>query len=179
MEPYLARGLEIVAATVLALMCYQDWRARSISWPAFPVLGGALLALRLLHEPVALVGLHLAINMGLVAALVAALWLYVRLRFHSLALRDCLGSGDVLYWAVVAVYFSPDAFLVYFLSSSVAALLVAGLAQRYRAPAPDAYRVPLAGIQAGCLLLLLGLQAALPTWAARVVNENLLTALTR
>jgi Flp pilus assembly protein protease CpaA len=178
MEQYLPLGLQLGTVSVLALMCYQDWQARSISWPAFPLLGTLLLSLHLLREPAWLVIQQVAMNWGILVVLIAVLVLYVRLRFRGLRLWDCLGSGDVLYWAVAAIYFAPPGFLLYFLGSALAALVTAGLAQWQRlATAPQPFRIPLAGIQAACLGLLLGLRALAPAWTAPWAATDLLTVL--
>ena len=178
MGPNLPLVLEVGTAGILAWMSYQDWQTRSITWFAFPLLGLTLLALHLLREHAGLVALQVAVNWGLLVVLLAVLTLYVRLRLYPLSLGDCLGSGDVLYWAVVALYFSPPGFLLYFLSSSLVALATAGLA-RWRAPAAGAeFRIPLAGVQAACLLLLLGVRVLVPSWHGPEAAVNLLTVLT-
>src|SRR6476661_4407843 len=164
MTDFLPGALEGGAVALLALMCYQDWHSRSISWPAFPALAVLLLSRQLLALPVSLVGLHTAVNWALTGLL---LGLYVRWRFrHSgVGLWDCLGYGDALYWAVVAVYFPPAGFLLYFLLSALAALLSALAWQVLRpAAATRAYQVPLAGLQAAALLLLLSSQWVFPGW---------------
>ena len=144
-----------MAAGLLALMSYQDWRTRSISWPAFPLLGLTLLAGRLWQQPTAQVGQELLVNWAGLALLLALLALYVRFRFPALALRDCLGSGDVLFWAVAAVYFSPESFLSFFIASSLVALLVAGAMYWWQPLSAATFCIPLAGVQAACLLLLM------------------------
>jgi hypothetical protein len=175
MEQYLSLLFTAVAACLLGLMCYQDWQARSISWPAFPALSLALLAVRLQHQPAVQLGYEVLLNWAVVVAMVATLWLYVRLRFGSVRLQDYLGSGDVLYWVIVAVYFSPVGFLAYFLGSSIVALLVAGLLQWHHRSAMVAIRIPLAGVQAACLLALIGLQEVAPTSTAYWANNMLPT----
>ncbi|MDB5267929.1 MAG: hypothetical protein JWP58_969 [Hymenobacter sp.] len=177
MEQYLPLGLAIGAGSILALMCYQDWQARSISWPAFPALGVALVALHLLRAPAAEVAGQVAVSWAALAILLAALTVYVRLRFRNLRLWDCLGSGDVLYWVVAALYFAPAGFLLYFLGSSVVALITAAVAQWHRPVALAAFRIPLAGVQAACLLLVLGIQYLAPAWPAPGSDLDRLTLL--
>lgn len=177
MEHFLPLGLAIGAGSILALMCYQDWQARSISWPAFPALGVALVALHLLRTPAAEVAGQVAVSWAALVILLAALTLYVRLRFRNLRLRDCLGSGDVLYWVLAALYFAPAGFLLYFLGSSVVALITAGVAQWRRPDALAAFRIPLAGVQAACLLLILVVQNLAPAWPAPGADLDLLALL--
>lgn len=173
MEQHLPLIFTAVATCFLGLMCYQDWQARSISWPVFPALGLALLAVRLGHQPAVQVGCEVLLNWAGVVVLVATLWLYVRLRFRHLRLHDCLGSGDVLYWAIAAMYFSPGGFLSYFLASSLLALLVAALLHWRHRPAAVPVRIPLAGIQAACLLGVVAVQeifpGSSPDWVSRTL----------
>lgn len=178
MASYLPLGLEIGAGSLLALMGYQDWQTRSISWPAFPVLAALLVTLRLQQAPAAQVALQVAVSWGALATLLAVLTLYVRLRFRGLRLRDCLGSGDVLYWGVAALYFAPAGFLLYFLVSSAVALVVAGLAQWRRPAIAGEFRIPLAGVQATCLLVLMGGQNFAVSWSVTRATTDLLMALT-
>lgn len=161
MSSYLPLFFLLTAGGLLALMSYQDWQARSISWPAFPALGLALLGLRLWQLPAARVGEDLLVSWSGLVLLLALLGLYVRLRFRDLRFRDCLGSGDILFWAVAAVYFSPIGFLVYFIASALIALLVAINLYRQQG-ASGAGRIPLAGLQAACLLLFMVAEKALP-----------------
>ena len=159
--------LQLAAGGLSVLVCWQDWRTRSVSWPAFPLLGACLLADRLLDESLGLVGWEIAGNLLTLALLVGVLGLYVRFRFQSrgLGLLDCLGSGDVLFWLVLALYLPPVQLLFFLLgSSALSLLLVIGRLVR-PLPGEGAVTVPLAGIQAAGLLLLLGGRCLAPTWA--------------
>ena len=178
MEELLPLTFTLLASGLLGLMCYQDWQARSISWPAFPALAVALLGVRLGRLPAVQVGAELLLSWTGLGLLLAALWLYVRLRFRSLRLRECLGSGDVLYWAIAAVYFSPIGFLTYFIGSSLVALLVAAALYWRQTPSAEATHIPLAGVQAACLLVLLGLQAVAPVRMAYWADSALSIAWT-
>jgi Flp pilus assembly protein protease CpaA len=167
MEPYLTWGLELAAAGVLAFISWQDWQARSVSWPAFPLLAGCLLASRLLHEPAAAVASQGAVNLLLVGLLLATLALYVRLRFGAAGprLAQCLGSGDVVFWLVLAAYLSPPTLLLFLLLSSLVGLLLVAVRLVRPLPGQATLTVPLAGIQAGCLLVGLAGHWVLPGWA--------------
>lgn len=166
MDQYLPLFFLLLATGLLALMSYQDWQTRSISWPAFPALGLALLAGRLWRLPALQVGLELLLSWASLTLLLALLALYVRWRWPALALRDCLGSGDVLFWAMAAVYFSPEFFLAFFIGSSLVALLVAGATYWRQPVAAASLRIPLAGVQAACLLMLMIAEQVLPAGTA-------------
>ena len=164
---FLPLALELVAGGLLLLISYQDWQARSVSWPAFPLLAGCLLTSHLLREPWALVGWQSGCNLLLLALLMAVLTLYVRVRFLAggLRLRDCLGSGDVLFWLALAGYLSPPDLLLFLLGSSLVGLLLVGVRAVRPLPGHPTTTVPLAGIQAACLLVLLAGRWLLPDWS--------------
>ncbi len=156
-------GLKVLAAGLLALIAWQDWQARSVSWPAFPLLTACLLAGRLVGEPVGVVGIQVAFNVGLLAVLLATLALYVRLRFGpGTQLRHCLGSGDVLLWLALATYLGPAGLLLFILLTSLASLLLVGLGAIRRLPGQAVLTIPLAGLQATGLLGLLAGEWLLP-----------------
>ena len=167
MMPLISLALQLVAGGLLLLISYQDWQARSVSWPAFPLLAGCLLASRLLREPLAVVGWEGGCNLLLLGALLATLALYVRVRFRTsgLQFRDCLGSGDVLFWLALAGYLSPPMLLFFLLGSSLLSLLLVGLRVVRPLPGQATLTVPLAGIQAACLLGVLAGQWLQPTWS--------------
>ncbi|HEX8659403.1 MAG TPA: hypothetical protein VF690_17825 [Hymenobacter sp.] len=162
----LATGLKGAAVLLLLLIGWQDWRTRSVTWLLFPLLGVVLLGHHWLMASSAAVGWALLVNWTILGGLLAILSLYVRLRFVRLKLRlqDCLGSGDVVFWFVAASYFSPPAFLLYFLASSLLALVAFGLLCQMRLVGPDR-RVPLAGLQAVGLVLLLVCAWVNPAWS--------------
>ena len=162
MDQFLPLNCALLVIGLLALMSYQDWQTRSISWPAFPALGLTLLTGRLWQLPAVQVGQELLVSWTGLALLLALLALYVRLRFPTLALGDCLGIGDVLFWAMAAVHFSPEAFLAFFIASSLVAALVAGGMHWKQAASDSTLRIPLAGVQAACLLLFVVAEKVLP-----------------
>ena len=151
---------ELTAGGLLVLICRQDWRTRSVSWPAFPLLAGCLLASRLGRESLASIGWQCGGSLLVLSLLLGTLWLYVRLRFRAagLGLRDQLGSGDVAFWLVLAAYLSPAPLLLFLLGSSLVSLLLLALGGIRPLPGAATTTIPLAGIQAACLLLLLGSQ---------------------
>jgi hypothetical protein len=159
-------ALELVAGCLLLLISYQDWQTRSVSWPAFPLLAGCLLTSHLLREPCALVCWQSGCNLLLLALLLTTLVLYVQVRFRAgrLRLRDCLGSGDILFWLTLAGYLSPPDLLLFLLGSSLVGLLLVGLRVVRPLPNHTTMTVPLAGIQAACLLALLAGRWLLPDW---------------
>jgi hypothetical protein len=154
---FLPLVLELAASFLLLLISYQDWQTRSVSWPAFPLLAVCLVASRFLRQPAIVIAWDSGCNLLLIGLLLATLALYVSWRFRSTGLRlsDCLGLGDILFWLILAGYLTPPDLLLFLLSSSMVGVLLVGL--RVVRPLPDqvTLTVPLAGIQAACLLALL------------------------
>lgn len=144
---------ESMAIIVLLIMLVQDWRWRGIQWPLFPLLASLLLISHFTINPAAVVLTDAAINSMLVGLQVLLLAAYVRLRFRA-SLLHYLGVGDILYWLACAMYFSPTVFLSYHLVSLLIALCGHLLFSRFYL-APRSARIPLAGFQAACLVLVI------------------------
>ena len=162
---------ELAASITLGLICWQDWQTRSVSWPAFPLLTGFLLACRLVKEPMAAIGAQSVGSLLVLAILLGTLWLYVRLRFCNinLSLADCLGSGDILFWLALTVYFPPSGLLLFLLSSSLVGLLCVVLRLIRPLPGATTLTIPLAGIQAACLLPVLASERLFPALLGKLV----------
>ncbi|MBO0360812.1 hypothetical protein J0X19_22825 [Hymenobacter sp. BT186] len=152
---------EVLAFSMLISMLVQDWRWRGVYWYFFPLLAVLFFGLRLDQQPLETVLADSAVNVAFVVLQMLVLSLYVRLRFAA-SLQAYLGLGDILYWLAVAVFFSPVVFILYYLSSLVVALLTFLIVRRVVSKPIDA-RIPLAGLQAGYLALLLLVSWLSPT----------------
>lgn len=119
----------------------------------FPVLAALFFGLHLAQQPLETVLIDSAINAAFIVLQLLVLSLYVRMRFAA-PLQDYLGLGDILYWLAITLLFSPCVFIVYYLSSLLVALLAFLTLRRVLSTPIDA-RIPLAGLQAGYLALLL------------------------
>jgi Flp pilus assembly protein protease CpaA len=162
---------ELASAALLLLICWQDWRTRSVSWPVFPLLAACLLACRLGSEPLGGIGAESAASLLAVSILLSTLWLYVRLRFRTTGrgLLDCLGIGDVLFWLVLTIYLPPVQLLLFLFGSSLAGLLLVALGSFRALPGEQVITIPLAGVQAACLLGLLAGQHLFPGWSPLIL----------
>lgn len=148
------------AATViiLLLIAYQDFRFRAVSWILFPLLAVSLMLYTRLGYP-ALSIQHYFLQAVLKALFISIqlllLWGYYRLRFPagSRALTTRLGLGDILFLYMILFYFSPLNFILFYISSLLAAFL-AGLVMRGLRPgSPTAKTIPLAGLQSFFFLI--------------------------
>lgn len=150
---FLRWGAEALALGVLVSILLQDWRWRGVYWYAFPLLAALLLTSRLTTDSPATVLTAAAVNAAFVGGQLLILGLYVRVRFAA-PLSAYLGAGDMLYWLALTVFFSPALYVLYHLGSLLLSL-IAFLGLRHLLPSPIDNRIPLAGLQAGFLALLL------------------------
>jgi hypothetical protein len=149
MKDWLYGGMELVLVVLLFITFWQDIRTRSVSvWVLAGLLAGVL-TLRLLTMAVSRVGLETGINAAIVGIELLAMTLYLSAKYQIFTqpIGKFLGLGDVIFWAVPAVFFSPISFLWFLGGSGIFALLthtVLRLALPNRYPAT----IPLAGLQA-------------------------------
>lgn len=115
-------GLELI----LLIIAYQDFKTRYVSWVLFPV--GYILCLinSSLQLPYQELGMYLAINTGIILVLILILMIYLVIRHgkEGLKLGSFLGAGDVLFFLLASVCFSPFNFIIFCLISFLTALII-------------------------------------------------------
>jgi hypothetical protein len=148
--------LEYLLLTFWALMCIvlvvQDLRGRWIH--LVPVLG--LMAAGLAWAGLQgwdVLRLHVTVNLVFLVLVVGLTWGVLKLRHPGQPLLNRkIGLGDLLFFVAVIGWLGPVGYAVFFVSSLVLVLLFVGLLillQRWRMD----NQIPLAGLQAGYLLL--------------------------
>jgi hypothetical protein len=135
--------LAIGVLLLLAIIAYEDFRYRAVRIVWFVVAAAALLVL----EWPRLYWIEPLINSGFILLQVTLLTCYFSLKEQQWIniTHHYLGLGDVFFWGLAAIWFSPVNFIVFFLGSLLAMILpLWGLYHR----AGKDFRIPLAGIQA-------------------------------
>jgi len=136
---------------VLALMVFQDFQYRGITWYLFP-----LLAILLVFSAKGSFSLFDAgLNLGFVILIVLLLTCYFSLRNGRLLniLVGFLGLGDILLLACLGVYLPVLLFIFFYAASLLLILVGTGTYLKFRPTA--GYTVPLAGLQAILLIPLI------------------------
>ncbi len=146
---------------VLLLIIRQDLSSRSVSWPLFPLLAVLGIALSWLElRSAAAILKNIGLNAGFLLLQFGLLRLWFRMRTGKGAIIDhAIGKGDLFFLLDACCFFSPLNFILFYLLSLLISLLL-HFVLRSR-PAFYGYQgnVPLAGLQAGCLLLALAVCA--------------------
>jgi phosphoglycerol transferase MdoB-like AlkP superfamily enzyme len=147
--------IQLLTLTCLILIFYQDMRYRAVYWWCFPVLMLLLIFIKQTY-----VGMEdTLIDTGFVLLFFAfqmiLLWAYFAIKNKKPVniFKHYLGLGDVLFLVALAGYLSPVNYVLFYIASLVVVLLYTLIEQKlYKQVNPQ---IPLAGLQASMLLLLL------------------------
>ena len=135
----------------LSVITYQDFKERQVHWILFPLAFFLSIANSLQHITADKLLLNAGINIILVLILFLILFLYVKIRFKGKKeLWQLIGLGDLLLFVVLTVNFA----LLNFITFSIISLflsLITSFVHKHKT-------IPLAGVQAFCLFVLLILQ---------------------
>lgn len=140
-----------ITVITLLFLSYQDFKYRAISWWLLVILAVLPLieSLDVIHfQQMGINGLFLLVQLSLTG-------FYFKIKgvgFKKLV-KEYIGVGDLLFFIVLVIYFSPMNFIVFFNLSLVFSLLFYGI---YNAVSKsENILIPLAGLQALCLVLIL------------------------
>lgn len=143
-------AISILMIGLLFWVTYEDVKDRKVTLLLLIVLfltGGFLNSQQLSTE---LFLISSIINLSVIAMVVFVLFLYVQLKLQT-KLFNVFGSGDLLFFAFMAISFPTISFLVLFSISLIFSLLISLAFQKQLKKL-----VPLAGLQALFLALFLG-----------------------
>lgn len=125
----------------LALIIYQDLKTRTILWVLLPITALAGGALHKAHTSWPLFGVHVGINLCLVAISIGILYLYARFKLKRPFLQETFGLGDALFFLVFAFLFPTITFLNFFVFSLLFSLIISLFLRKFRGTST----LPLAG----------------------------------
>jgi len=144
---------------ILAGITYQDLRSRSVSWILFPLLAGMGIILTFMEFPsVTHIMCLFVINSGFLLCQYFLLHTYYFIRDRRLTriIDSRIGWGDLLFLLSACFFFSPLNFFIFYLGSLVFSIAIHLLmVSRNKTPGAPAVVIPLAGLQAGLLSLVL------------------------
>ncbi|MCF3107880.1 hypothetical protein LL912_03730 [Niabella sp. CC-SYL272] len=143
---------------VLAAMAVRDFRFRAIEGYYYLLLAAAVVFYATMKVAVAVPVSNLMMNACLLLLLMYGLWAYFKIR-SGISLQELfrskLGMGDLLFWVATAPLFAPLHFIAWMIGSLCIILIAYGVwhvaGSRQQAQAT----IPLAGMQAVLLALLL------------------------
>jgi hypothetical protein len=148
-------ALHIAIVILLILVTYQDFKFRAVSWIIFPLLLIVIATENFINDHSQITAVDVGVNVIFILVQVIFLTLYLSVRQRRLVkVWDAyIGPGDILFFLVLAFYFTPFNFIGFYILSLLFTVLVVGIVGRF---SPRLQQVPLAGIQSALLLMLLG-----------------------
>ena len=137
---------------VLAIIIWQDFKYRAISWWILPVLVILAIGNALFKMPVSKLALSTLYNFGIILLQLTIVFAYFFLRGKSFMgiLNQYLGIGDIIFLFILCFVFSPVNYIVFCTISFIIVLLFSVILLNVL-PKKD-NRIPLAG-GVSCLLL--------------------------
>ena len=150
--------LELITIGLLFAIFLQDIKGRAVFWILFPLLAGALFALKLVTTRSIINCIwDTLINLGflLVQLLLLSAYFSIKQKRRKLFHVNLIGIGDVLFLISAAFYPSLSSYLLFYVVSLVISLVAwlvwQALAER------KSKAIPLAGLQALVFILFLSL----------------------
>jgi len=150
--------LHVLTVITLCVIAWQDLHSRAVIWLLFPLLAGLGVGVAFLElGSFPLLGQYVAINCGFLLLQFAVLrtWFFIRKKDGRGFVDHVIGKGDLFFLLASACFFSPVNFILFYLFSLLFSLVLYLLASRWPGSGSRWSTVPLAGLQAGFLLLCL------------------------
>ena len=120
--------LLLILIGLLGVVVVQDFKSRAISWFLIPLLFIGFIGYALLKMEIIELLTYFGINLTLVLTnlLVVTLVISIKEKKFANILTNYLGLGDVLFFLVLTVVFSPFNFLAFYLGSILLTAIVYG-----------------------------------------------------
>ena len=120
--------LLLILIGLLGVVVVQDFKSRAISWFLIPLLFIGFIGYALLKMEIIELLTYFGINLTLVLTnlLVVTLVISIKEKKFTNILTNYLGLGDVLFFLVLTVVFSPFNFLAFYLGSILLTAIVYG-----------------------------------------------------
>ncbi len=145
--------LNILILPLLAVIVYQDFRFRAISWFTLPLLFVAFAINSILSTDFNLFLRSFLFNIGFIVFQLFAVTAYFSIKNRAITniTSKHIGWGDILFFTVAAAIFTPVNFILFYLLTLITTLIIA---VAYRLIKRDStITIPLAGAMALLLLV--------------------------
>lgn len=151
----------IVLGGVLYLIAYQDYKYRAVAVYVYILLFSAVIAYGLTESAWQVVFWNSLINSALVLTMTSVLYFLYFLKEKRVNgfFNTKLGMGDLLFWVAVTPLFSPLNYLLWLIFSMIISLVIYLVGRLIQPSKKELNKIPLAGIQAIVLLVIIFLNA--------------------
>ncbi len=120
--------LLIILISLLAVVVFQDFKHRAISWFLIPLLFMGFIGYAILTIEVGALITYIGINLYIVFSTLLGATLVISIKNKKITniINTYLGLGDILFFVVLATVFSPINFVLFFIGSMAIACIVYG-----------------------------------------------------
>jgi hypothetical protein len=156
--------LVFILIFLLGVVVVQDFKSRAISWFLIPLLFSGFIVYGLLQINAMELLTYFGINFMLVAVNLLCVTLFISIKEKRLTniLKNYLGLGDVLFFLVLTVVFSPFNFIFFYLGSILLTTLIYGVL--FLISKEKQRLIPLAGVMSLLLLVTLIAEQMMPSF---------------
>jgi hypothetical protein len=153
--------LKLTALFCLGSIFYLDLKYRAVYWIIFPILSIAFAILKHIQVGIQTALVDAGYSFIFFSVQLLFLWFYfsVKDRTHYNIVNSKIGLGDILFLVSVVFYLSPLNYVAFYISSLIFALCFVSILKLLKR---DVVEIPLAGLQAFCLALLLIIEQFFP-----------------
>lgn len=138
------QATDIAVIILLAVIVYQDFRFKAVSWWLFPLLSAAFIAATLPATGITNLLQNFLFNLGFVALQFLAATLYFSIKNRALtSITDVyIGKGDMVLFLSLCLLFSPANFIIFMVTALLLVTVVAGICLPFIKKSKE---IPLAG----------------------------------
>ncbi|MDQ3191759.1 MAG: hypothetical protein M3Q58_09205 [Bacteroidota bacterium] len=149
---------DILSISLLGLITFQDFKYKAVSWLVFPALFLIFILTALEQNSVAFIAEHLLFNMMFVLFQLLMVTVYFSIKNRKIINieKNYLGSGDILFFIILASSFSFLNFVFVYILSLIAVVAAYLFYQIFKKNATD--QIPLAGGMAILMIICVGLK---------------------
>lgn len=156
--------LLVILISLLAVVVFQDFKNRAISWFLIPLLFIGFIGYAILTIETGELLTYFGINLYIVFSSLLGATLIISIKNKKLTniINTYLGLGDVLFFVVLTTVFSPINFILFFIGSIfITSIVYGGIALFNR---KKQILTPLAGAMSVLLILTIVLEQLMPNF---------------
>jgi hypothetical protein len=155
-------ALSIILICLLAVVVFQDFKSRTISWFLIPLLLMGFVGFAFLQINTTELLTYVGINLYIVFTTLLGATLIISIKNKKLTniVNTYLGLGDVLFFVVLATVFSPINFILFFIGSIFISSIIFGSITLLR---KKQILTPLAGAMSVLLIITIVTVQFIPT----------------
>ena len=156
--------LIVILISLLGVLVFQDFKSREISWFLIPLLIVGFVVYGLQRIATEEMITYFGINFMIVVLNLLGVTLIVSLKEKKLTniLKNYLGLGDVLFFLVLTVVFSPFNFIIFYLGSIFITALIYGGIMLFNQQ--KKVLIPLAGAMSLLLIITIVIEQVTPSF---------------